>query len=106
MHISIKWFTESKYPTFNVGLSSKEGNDVFLEIKGCRIASGAKGDFVGWPSTKNENSGKYWNHVYGSNDFNKVVLEKALESMPKKSVENQTSTHTSSHDSFDNDIPF
>lgn len=102
MEITIKWFNESKFPSFNVALSSKEGKDPFLEIKGCRIAQGKDGDFIGWPSTKNANSGKYWNHVYASKDFAAVVLEKAKESMPKA----QESKQVKSDDGFDNDIPF
>lgn len=82
MEITIKWF-DGKYPSFNVCLASQPGKDPFIEIKGCRVASGKEGDFVGWPATKNEKSGKYWNHVYASNEFAKVVLKKAKESQPK-----------------------
>jgi DNA-binding cell septation regulator SpoVG len=73
MHVAVKWFNDN----FNVILSSKEGADPFLEIKGCRMVNGSNGPFVSYPSKKNEQTGKYWNHVYGSEKFNAVVLEKA-----------------------------
>jgi len=83
MHIGIEWFG-GKYPQFNVGLASAEGREPFVTIKGCRIVSGSKGEFVSWPATKNESTGKYWNHVYASEAFAAAVLERAKESMPKE----------------------
>jgi len=77
MHITIEHH-DGKYPSFNVCLSSKEGTEPFLTIKGCRIAEGSKGKFVSWPSTKNEKTGKYWNHVYANEKFAQAVLDKAL----------------------------
>jgi DNA-binding cell septation regulator SpoVG len=79
MHVAVKWFNDN----FNVILSSKEGADPFLEIKGCRVVNGSNGPFVSYPSKKNEQTGKYWNHVYGSEKFNAVVLEKAQASQQK-----------------------
>jgi hypothetical protein len=73
MEVSIKWFNDQ----FNVLLASKAGAEPFLEIKGCRLASGSNGPFVGWPATKNASTGKWWNHCYASEKFNAVVLEKA-----------------------------
>lgn len=81
MHISIEWFA-GKYPQFNVSLSSVEGREAFLVVKGCRIVDGSKGEFVSWPARKQED-GKYWNHVYASEAFNAAVLEKAKERQPK-----------------------
>jgi len=78
MEISIRWFNDQ----FNVALASKPGVDPFIEIKGCRLANGSNGPFVGWPATKNASTGKWWNHVYGSEKFNEAVLEKALASQP------------------------
>jgi DNA-binding cell septation regulator SpoVG len=78
MHINVKWFSDN----FNVILASKEGADPFLEIKGCRVVNGSNGPFVSYPSKKNEQTGKYWNHVYGSEKFNAVVLEKAQAGQP------------------------
>lgn len=83
MHITIEWFTSGKYPSLNVNLASAEGRDAFLSIKGCRIVDGSKGQFISWPATKNETTGKYWNHVWASEPFAVKVLEQALASQPK-----------------------
>jgi len=77
-HITIDWHGDQ----FNVNLHSKEGVDAFLSIKGARIVNGAKGEFVSWPATKNQSTGKWWSHAYGSEKFNAVVLAKAMESKP------------------------
>ena len=77
--ITVKWFKDQ----FNVSLSSKEGADEFLSIKGCRIVDGQKGPFVSYPSRK-QDDGKYWNHVWGSDKFNAVVLSKAQAAMPRQ----------------------
>lgn len=77
MHTSIKVFGNQ----FNVLLSSKEGAEPFLEVKGCRIANGKNGEFVSWPSTKKDD-GKYWNHAYASEKFAAHVLELAKAAMP------------------------
>jgi DNA-binding cell septation regulator SpoVG len=77
MDVQIKWFSDN----FNVILASKEGAEPFLEVKGCRIVNGSNGPFVSYPSKKLD-SGKYWNHVYGSERFNAVVLEKAQAAQP------------------------
>ena len=101
MEISIEWF-DGKYPSFNVSLTSKEGKYPFLVIKGCRIAQGTKGEFIGWPATKNQQTGKYWNHVYGSDEFAAVVLKKAKESQPAE--DDKEPPRSSFDDSLD--IPF
>lgn len=100
MEISIKWF-DGNYPSFNVGIASKEGKEPFMEIKGCRIVQGKDGEFVSPPSTKGKND-KYWNHAYFSKDFAAVVLEKAKESQPK-----QQSKQAKANDNFDDEnLPF
>lgn len=81
MKITVKHFA-GQYPSMNVGLSSAEGREPFLEIKGCRIVSGAKGEFISWPSRK-QDDGKYWNHVWGSEEFQAAVLKEAQKSAPK-----------------------
>jgi hypothetical protein len=81
--ITCEWFTGA-YPQFNVSLASSEGKEPFLTIKGCRIVNGAKGKFVSAPSTKNENTGKWWSHAWFSEGFNVAVLEAAEASMPKQ----------------------
>jgi DNA-binding cell septation regulator SpoVG len=82
MNISIE-HRDGKFPSFNVSLASKEGAEPFLTIKGCRIVSGQKGEFVSYPSRK-QDDGKYWNHVWGSEKFNAAVLEKAQAAQPKR----------------------
>ena len=81
MKISIEWFGGT-YPQFNVSLSAVEGRQEFMSIKGVRIREGKDGEFVSWPATKSEKTGKYWNHVWGSDAFNQAVLEAAKASQP------------------------
>ena len=81
MHISVKWFA-GKYPSFNLNLHSAEGKPEFLSIKGCRVVSSSKGEFVSYPSQKKDD-GTYWNHVWGGEAFNAKVLELALADMPE-----------------------
>lgn len=102
MEIIVKHI-ESKYPSFNIGLASKEGAEPFLEIKGCRLVEGSKGQFVSGPATKNQSTGKYWQHTYFSEKFSAAVLAKVLETMPKK-ASGKTSGGMSQDDS--DDIPF
>ena len=80
MKITTTWFTDN----FNVDLAASEGREPFLSIKGCRIVSGSKGEFVSWPARKNEQTGKWWNHVWGSEAFSQVVLEEAKKSQPQR----------------------
>lgn len=82
MEVSIKWF-DGQYPSFNIMLASGPEKQPFLEIKGCKIVNGRDGDFISYPSRKQDN-GKYWNHVYGSDAFNAEVLRKAVAAMPHK----------------------
>jgi len=108
MQVNIKWFDNNGKLSFNVGLTTKEGRDEFLSIKGCRIVTGKDGDFVAYPATKNENTGKWWNHVWGSDEFNSVILEKALHSRPSTGMPAPTKTSSNSQNSgdFEDDIPF
>ena len=100
MEINIRWF-DGRFPSFNVEVASKAGNEPFVTVKGCRIVTGEDGDFVSAPSTKGDN-GKYWSHAYFSKDFAAVVLERAKESMPKPQQAKQPSVSSD----FDSDIPF
>ena len=95
MIIKIEWHDKS----FNVNLHSNEESDAFLSIKGCRIVSSAKGEFVSFPASKNEKSGKWWNHVWGSPEFQSAVLAKA-QAKPKAAP-----AKTGTIDDLD-DIPF
>lgn len=101
MHVTVKWF-EGKYPSFNVGIASAEGKEEFLSIKGCRIVNGQNGEFISWPATKNEQSGKYWNHVWASDAFGSHVLKLAKESQPQHS---QPPRQPARND-FASDVPF
>jgi DNA-binding cell septation regulator SpoVG len=58
---------------FNVSLSSGEGKEAFVTIKGCRVVDGTKGRFISFPS-RTLDSGKYWNHVYASEQFQAAIL--------------------------------
>lgn len=98
MNIVCEWHGDN----FNVNLSTKEGAEPFLEVKGCRIANGSKGPFVSWPSTKNANTGKWWQHCYASDKFNAVVLSTAQASQPQT----QSRKPAPSAASDDSDIPF
>lgn len=82
MKIGIEWFPGDR-PQFNVTLASAEGKEPFLTVKGCRIVDGSKGAFVSWPATKNEKTGKYWNHVYANDAFATAVLQEAYKAAPK-----------------------
>jgi DNA-binding cell septation regulator SpoVG len=93
MHITIQWFNDQ----FNVHLSSAEGKDDFLSIKGCRVVDGRDGPFISWPATKNQSTGKYWNHVWANEKFAAVVLAKANEARQTKQPR---------QDVPDDDIPF
>ena len=95
MKITVKHFGQQ----FNVALHSKEGADPFIEIKGCRIASGAKGEFVSWPSTKKDD-GTWWRHVYGSDAFGEAVLTEAKKAAPAKQAPRRPSRDE------DSEIPF
>lgn len=77
MKISI----ETHQDQFNVLLSSREGAEPFITVKGCRIAQGSKGPFVSWPARKQDN-GKWWSHVWGSDAFNAAVLAEAQKAAP------------------------
>lgn len=101
MKITVKHF-DGQYPSFNVSLSN-EGKEPFLEIKGCRVMNGSNGEFVSWPSKKLE-SGKYWNHMYASNEFNAAVLQAAKREAPKPVA--QKPVNTGDFTDMDSEIPF
>lgn len=109
MEITIKWF-EGKYPSFNLNLHSAPDRPEFLSIKGCRIMNGNTGPFVAYPSTKNETSGKYWNHCWGSEQFNAKVLELAIKTQPQQSApqpaRNAQGAQKTPPGDFEDDIPF
>ena len=107
MKIQIKHF-DGQYPSFNVQLFN-EGDQPFLEIKGCKIVSGANGEFVSWPSRKLD-SGKYWNHCYASEAFNAAVLKLAKNSSApapqRQAPKPKPAPASSGFDDMDSDVPF
>jgi DNA-binding cell septation regulator SpoVG len=99
MDIRVKWF-DGQYPSFNVSIASNEQAEEFLSIKGCRIVSGNNGEFVSWPATKNEKSGKYWNHVWANEKFSAAVLAKAKATAPAAGNQSKAQATT------EEDVPF
>ena len=97
MEINIKWFGDS----FNIGLASKAGAEEFLSIKGCRLKTHEGKEFVSFPSTKNQQTGKYWNHCYGSDKFQAAVIEKAKAAKPEAQARNPRDPSN-----INDDIPF
>jgi hypothetical protein len=105
VHLSVEWF-DGKYPSFNLHMASKEGSTPFMTIRGCRIVTTGKGEFVSYPAQKNEKTGKWWNHCQGSDRFNDEVLVLAKEKQPK-SRDNRDSNHKSNKDDHDDiEVPF
>lgn len=104
MHMTVKWF-EGKYPSFNLNLHSAEDRPEFLSIKGCRIMNGQNGPFVAYPSTKNDSTGKYWNHCWGSEQFNGKVLELAMKTQPQQAPAPAKQSSQPPADDFE-DLPF
>ena len=97
MHIGIEWHDKS----FNLGLASKEGADAFLVIKGCRIVESKNGGkFISYPAKKNEETGKWWNHVWGGERFNEAVLKAAEEAQKPKKKDSGSITD------LESDVPF
>jgi DNA-binding cell septation regulator SpoVG len=77
MKITTKWFGDQ----FNVGLANGDRPE-FLSIKGCRIKSGEKGEFISWPAQKKDD-GTYWRHAWGSDEFQAAVIREAKKSQPQ-----------------------
>lgn len=101
MEIRIEW-KETKYPSFNIMVCSKPGKDPFMTIRGCQIKEGKKNnnEFISYPSRKKED-GTYFNHFYGSDDFNAEVLRLAKATQPQAQ-----SRQGSGFDDMKDDIPF
>lgn len=85
--------------TFNVELASKDGAEPFLIIRDCRVMDGANGRFVSYPARKMD-SGKWWNHVRGSDAFNSAVLTAVETVAPKDAPPSAKSTQA------DDDAPW
>lgn len=93
----MKITVEHKERDFNVALSSKDGAEPFLIIRGCRVVDGSKGRFVSWPSRKTE-AGKWWSHCYSSDAFTQAVLKEYDATVPKAPTGDKAYA--------DQDIPF
>ena len=102
MQVKVQWI-DGQYPSFNVMVSSKEGAEPFITIKGCNIKTGSKGEFISYPSKKT-NEGKYFNYIYASEKFNKVVMDEAKLAKPERSIDEPT--RKSSLADMADDIPF
>lgn len=100
MHITTKWF-DSKYPTFNIEIASAEGREPFITIRDCKLIEGKNGVFISYPAKKME-SGKYWNHVVGNEQFNEAVVKKAQAAQPQQKAQ---AAKAGSAD-LESDIPF
>ena len=105
MKIIIEHFGGER-PQFNVKLASADGKEPFLTIKGCRLVSGRDGQFVSWPATKNEKTGKYWSHVWGSDAFASAVIAEALKAAPPEPDKRTLSERKARKVDDDSDIPF
>ena len=111
MHITIEHHRDQ----FNVSLSSAQGKEAFLVIKGCRIKDGDKGRWISFPAKKLD-SGKWWNHVYASEGFQAAVLKAYDESGDTRTHAEQkrapmarddaARARQTRADSFHDDVPF
>ena len=114
MDIRTIWQEATEYQTFNLELASTPDKDSFLSIKGCKLATGPKGQFVSGPSTKKKD-GSYFNLTYLSREFSAAVLEKAIASQPKPRAESKKPNHDAfkarqlapqRNDGYDDEPPF
>lgn len=99
MHITIEWHDKN----FNINLHSTPDKDAFMSIKGCRLVGEGEDAFIGFPARKNEQTGKWWNHVWGSDEFQGVVIAKALAAQPKAAAPKPKGGN---FDQMADDIPF
>lgn len=98
MNITIEFHPNDR---FNVCLHTSPEREPFIVIKGCKIINGSKGEFISWPSQKNETSGKYWQHVYAPETFQAAVIAEVHKSAPKQAAPRQAHGR-----SGELDIPF
>ena len=98
MIFTVKWFGDK----FNVGIE-KDGEEV-MSVKGCAIRFTAGGDeFLSMPSTKNQSTGKYWNHAWASDKLAKHIISLAQKSKPEEKTQKKDS---GSIQDMEDDIPF
>jgi DNA-binding cell septation regulator SpoVG len=89
---------------FNVALSTAEGKEPYITIKGCRIVNGSDGPFVSWPARKQDN-GKWWNHVYASRPFAEAVLRAAQQGQHEDAPKPRQAPRQN-RPTMDEDVPF
>lgn len=94
---------DGKYPSFNLILRTGAGKDPFMIVRGCRIVNGQNGPFISYPSRK-QDDGKYWNHVYGSKEFNDIVLSAANAAAP--AAPKAPAKSSGGFDDMSDDIPW
>ena len=96
---------DGKYPSFNLILRTGAGKDPFMIVRGCRIVQGQNGEFISYPSRK-QDDGKYWNHVYGSKEFNDIVLSAAHKAEKAAPAPAKQAPAGNSVQDMDDDIPW
>lgn len=96
---------DGKYPSFNLILRTGVGKDPFMIVRGCRIVQGQNGEFISYPSRK-QDDGKYWNHVYGSKEFNDIVLSAANKAQKAAPAPAKQSTASGPFDDMSDDVPW
>ena len=99
MHIVIEWHDKN----FNINLHSSPDKEAFLSIKGCRLVENDKGGFIGFPAKKNEQTQKYWNHVWANDEFQQHVIKLAKAAIP---ASQKAPSKTGNFDQMKDDIPF
>lgn len=100
MKITVTWFRDQ----FNINLANGDKPE-FLSIKGCRLKSGERGDFVAWPSQKKDD-GTYWRHVWGSDEFQAAVIREAKKSQPQEATKPARQASAPARHAEDEDVPF
>ena len=98
VEFSVKWFGDQ----FNINMVA-DGEDQY-SLKGCRIKSGANGEFISVPATKKQN-GDWWRHAWLSDRFGGYILKLAKESMPQD-AERSAIRDEPRQPEPDDDIPF
>ncbi len=73
MKITATMRQAGKWTFYDVMVASAEGREPFITIKDCKLIEGSRGQFVGFPSRKDDKD-KYWPMVYGSDGFQAEVI--------------------------------
>lgn len=103
MKTKIDW-KEGKYPSFDISLGTDEG-EAFMTIKGCSIKEYQGKKFIGFPAKKNDQTGKWWSHVWASDEFQAAIIAKAEKARPVEK-DTHTAAKANAFNDMDDDIPF